>query len=160
MMATAAPVRPHAAPPAFVSPRAAPLLPQVRPGLAAPQPVAAFAGKMGGAAPPSLPAPGIDDSAVLLRFTGDIHAVVQAAATMPRAAVSQHREGRTQVRFAYLDGRVEAVAVVQSSRSRLLDDAALAAVQQAHYPAPPAPLRGRRLTLLEWIDFRIAPRAL
>jgi len=158
MTATAVPARP-----AFPPLRAATPMPQTRPGRAAPQPVAAPEGNLGAgplsAAPPRRAAPGMDDNAVLLRFTADVHAVVQAAATMPRAAALQHREGRTQVRFAYLDGHVEAVAVAQSSRSRLLDDAALAAVQRAHYPPPPATLRGRRLTLLEWIDFRIATPA-
>jgi TonB family protein len=94
---------------------------------------------------------------LLLRFGNDIRTVVCAAATMPEAAVLQHRTGRAQVRFSYLDGHVEAVALAQTSRSRLLDAAALAAVQRAHYPPPPPPLRGHRLPLLVWIDFSLRP---
>jgi protein TonB len=99
----------------------------------------------------------VDDSGVMLRFRNDIQAVVRAAATMPEAAVLQHRSGRAQVRFSYLDGQVGAVELAQTSRSRVLDDAALAAVRRAHYPPPPPPLRGRRLTLLAWIDFALRP---
>jgi protein TonB len=110
----------------------------------------------GPTAPPATSPPGAsDDGAILVRFADTLQATVRAAAAMPEAAVRQHREGRAQVRFAYLDGHVEQVAVAQSSRSRVLDDAALAAVQQAHYPPPPPQLRGRKLPLLVWIDFSL-----
>jgi TonB family protein len=45
--------------------------------------------------------------------------------------------------------------LAQSSASRLLDDAALSAVQTARYPAPPPQLRGRKLSLVVWIDFHL-----
>ncbi len=88
-------------------------------------------------------------------FATQVQQVVRAASVMPQAALLQHRTGRAQVRFAYLDGQVRDVAVQQSSRSRLLDDAALTAVRSAHYPRPPPLLRGRLLPLLVWIDFRL-----
>jgi protein TonB len=143
--AVAAPPR-TAAPPALPSPRA-------EAHAARPRPVQT-------PAPPAAPvAGGSDDGAVMVRFASDIEIAVQAAAAMPRAAVRQHREGRTEIRFAYLDGQVESVAVARSSGSRLLDDAAVAAVRLAHYPPPPASLRGRRLPLPVWVDFRIQPPA-
>jgi TonB family protein len=60
------------------------------------------------------------------------------------------------LRFDYTDGAVDAVQVVQSSNSRVLDDAAVRAVRQASYPASPPSLHGRRLSLQLWIDFHLA----
>lgn len=85
-----------------------------------------------------------------------IHAAVQASAVMPAAARRQHREGRAEVRFSYLDGAVAEIALAQSSQSRLLDDAALAAVARARYPAPPTPLRGHKIPMVLWIEFHMA----
>jgi protein TonB len=143
--------------------RAVPLRPShavARAGSAAPGPTLTKSGPTpaeGTAKPAPVPPAMVDDSGVMLRFRNDIQAVVRAAATMPEAAVLQHRSGRAQVRFSYLDGQVGAVELAQTSRSRVLDDAALAAVRRAHYPPPPPPLRGRRLTLLAWIDFALRP---
>ncbi len=86
-----------------------------------------------------------------------IDRAIHDAAIMPEAARRQHREGRVLARFSYLDGVVHDPAIVQSSRSQLLDDAALLAVRQARCPAAPAGLTGRRLDLVVWIDFRISP---
>ncbi len=133
---------------------------RTRPAAAAPgaSPSASAPAAPAGRTPPAPVSPqAADDGDLLLRFGNDIQSVVRAAAAMPEAAVLQHRTGRAQVRFAYLDGHVEAVALAQTSRSRLLDDAAVAAVQRAHYPPPPPPLRGRRLPLLVWIDFSVRP---
>jgi protein TonB len=84
-----------------------------------------------------------------------IDMAVRRQATMPPAAIRQRREGRAQVRFSYVNGAVDSIALAQSSQSRLLDDAALQAVRLAAYPAPPPVLHGRRLALLLWIDFRL-----
>ncbi len=75
---------------------------------------------------------------------------------MPEAARRQHREGRVLARFSYLDGALRDPAILQSSHSQLLDDAALLALRQARCPAPPAGLTGRRLDLTVWISFRIS----
>ncbi len=76
---------------------------------------------------------------------------------MPEAARRQHREGRVLARFSYLDGAVRDPAILLSSHSQLLDDAALLAVRQARCPPAPASLTGRRLDLVVWIDFRTSP---
>ena len=96
---------------------------------------------------------------LLARLQASIDQAVHQAAFMPEAARRQHREGRAQVRFNYIDGAVAAVALAHSSQSRLLDDAALAAVRTGRYPAPPPPLRGRLLTLSVWIDFHLTAPA-
>jgi periplasmic protein TonB len=95
----------------------------------------------------------------MAQLKDSIHAAVQALAVMPTAARRQHREGRAEVRFSYLDGAVAEVALAQSSQSRLLDDAALTAVARARYPAPPAPLRGHKLPMVLWIEFHMASSA-
>src|SRR5277367_5038327 len=92
----------------------------------------------------------------IAQFTGSIHAAVQAAAVMPPAARRQHREGRAEVRFSYLDGAVAEIALAQSSQSRLLDDAALAAVARARYPASPPPLLGQKIPMVLGVEFQMA----
>jgi protein TonB len=111
-------------------------------------------------APAPRAAPQQDDAAAqrlkLTQFAGSIQAAVQAAASMPAAARRQHREGRAQVRFSYLDGAVAEVTLARSSESRVLDDAALAAVIRARYPAPPPPLRGHKIPMAVWVEFHLA----
>jgi protein TonB len=119
-------------------------------------PAAAAAAAAAVAQPAAAPPPATESAFLLAHFTRDIQAVVRAAAVMPAAARRQHREGRAEVRFDYLDGTVQGVALAQSSASRVLDDAALAAVRTARYPAPPPQLRGRKLSLVVWVDFHLA----
>ena len=106
------------------------------------------------AAAPVAPAAGPDS--LLPGLEARIDSAVREAAVMPEAAKRQHRQGRARVRFTYVDGAVEGVALVVSSASGGLDEAAENAVRRASYPQPPASLRGRRLDLLIWIDFRNA----
>lgn len=108
-------------------------------------------------APTAAPMASGDDNSTLARLAGSINTAVQQAASMPLVARRQHREGKAQVGFSYLDGAVANVALLQSSQSRVLDDAALDAVRSARYPLPPAVLRGRRLPMQVWIDFRLHP---
>jgi periplasmic protein TonB len=154
-----------AAPAAPMAPfRAAARRSETAPSLAARQPVPAAApgqatqqaGRQNPAATPS-PAPLADDPAALAALEARIDGAVQAASSMPEAAKRQHREGRARLRFTYLDGTVDNVALVESSQSKILDDAALAAIRRAHYPPVPAIARGKRLNLLVWIDFRLSP---
>jgi TonB family protein len=96
-----------------------------------------------------------DDGAALARLRGAISEAVRAVAEMPLSARLQRRAGRAQVGFAYQDGTVADATLLQSSQSRVLDQAALTAVMRARYPSPPATLRGRRLSLQVWVDFTI-----
>jgi protein TonB len=121
-----------------------------------PAAAAAAAAAAAVAQPAAAPPPATESAFLLAHFTRDIQAVVRAAAVMPAAARRQHREGRAEVRFDYLDGTVQGVALAQSSASRVLDDAALAAVRTARYPATPPQLRGRKLSLVVWVDFHLA----
>jgi TonB family protein len=116
----------------------------------------AQAGAPGAASPPHTGQSPPTDGQAMARLEASIDDAVRRQAAMPPAAIRQRREGRAQLRFSYLDGAVAEIAVAQSSQSRLLDDAALQAVRAAHYPAPPASLRGRRLALQVWINFRLA----
>jgi TonB family protein len=103
----------------------------------------------------SMPRPG-PDPAALAGLNAAIDQAVRAAAVMPAAARRQHREGRAQVAFMYVDGTVSAVALLRSSQSMVLDAAALHAVQGAKYPLPPASLRGHKLSLSLWVNFLMA----
>lgn len=76
---------------------------------------------------------------------------------MPASARRMRRQGSAQIRFTYLDGTVAGVTLAQSSHSGVLDDAAVAAVRTARYPAPPPSFRGRRLPLLVWVRFILTP---
>jgi len=106
------------------------------------------------AAPAALPATApAEDPAELSGFEARLDAAVRVAAVMPEAARRQHRTGDARLRFRYLNGAVDDVEIIKSSQSRLLDNAAITAVRAAHYPAPPADIRGRRLELLVRIDF-------
>ncbi len=102
---------------------------------------------------PALPkAPSAGDVAGLkLR----IREAVRAATTYPAVARQMHREGRAQVAFAYVDGAVENISLIRSSRSGLLDQAALAAVRRAAYPHPPTALQGVRFALDVWVNFNL-----
>jgi TonB family protein len=97
-----------------------------------------------------------DSRLAMAQLEARIDDAVRRQAVMPMAAIRQRREGRAQLRFSYMDGAVDDIAVAQSSQSRLLDDAAVRAVRAARYPAPPPALRGRRMALQVWIDFRLA----
>jgi protein TonB len=84
-----------------------------------------------------------------------IRQAVQDAANYPPSARIMHLEGRTQVRFDYMDGMAGAADVARSSNSPMLDRAALAAVRGASLPRAPAEIGARRLPLLVWVEFRL-----
>lgn len=80
---------------------------------------------------------------------------MRAATDYPAVARQMHREGRAQVAFAYVDGAVQGISLIQSSRSGLLDEAALSAVRRAAYPRPLPGMSGMRLALEVWVNFGI-----
>lgn len=118
---------------------------------------APLAPEQAASAQPPAAAPADDGRTLLPALESRIDDAVRRAAILPDAARRQRRQGRAQIRFTYRDGGVQDAQIVASSQSRLLDNAALQAVRDAHYPQPPLPLHGRQLTLLVWIDFQLAP---
>ncbi len=103
------------------------------------------------AAAPSPPPSAGDLAGLKLR----IREAVRAATVYPAVARQMHREGRAQVAFAYVDGAVQGISLIQSSRSGLLDEAALSAVRRAAYPRPLPGMTGVRLALEVWVNFGI-----
>ncbi len=105
--------------------------------------------------PPQTATPQPVAPAALAGWEARIRQAVQDAAIYPASARLQRRQGRTQVQFAYADGTVSTVMVVQSSESALLDAAALAAVTRAQMPSPPPDLGPQHRTMLVWVQFTL-----
>lgn len=82
---------------------------------------------------------------------------IESKKTYPERARARRIEGRTTVGFVIEpDGRVTGTQTVKPSRSRLLDEAALKAVQAAApFPPPPARLFKGRLPLEITIVFEL-----
>jgi protein TonB len=91
----------------------------------------------------------------LASWEARIRRAVQDAAIYPASARLLHRDGRAQVRFDYDRGTIEAASIAQSSHVDALDNAALAAVTRAAFPAPPPELGPQNLTMLVWVQFTL-----
>ncbi len=100
---------------------------------------------------PTSPGGSADQEAAL---EARIRDAVQAAVRYPPAARMMGVTGRARVRFDYRSGSVADPMLAQSSGTAMLDEAALAAARAAHYPPAPAPIEGRLLRLLVWVEFR------
>jgi protein TonB len=88
-----------------------------------------------------------------IRFETLLRAAVQEAARFPAAAKAMGRQGRVRVRFDFLDGKVSNLQIVQSEDFPPFDQAALAAVEEAHYPPVPPHLQHQLLHLTVWVEF-------
>ncbi len=106
--------------------------------------------------PPPRKPPKVDTAALQMSFEVLMREAIQDAVHYPEAARLMQVEGRTQVAFTFLDGRVSQLRVVHSSGVPSLDRAALQAVRTAPYPAPPAALAGRPLAFVVWVRFRLS----
>ena len=104
------------------------------------------------AAPPARSRSGDQDAALEAR----IREAVQAAVHYPAAARMMGITGRARVLLDYRSGAVSSPALMQSSGTPMLDDAALAAARTARYPAAPPEVGGQLLQLLVWVEFRPA----
>ena len=103
------------------------------------------------AAPPSAkPARNLDHEAAL---EARIRDAVQAAVRYPAAARMMSLTGRARVQLDYRSGTASP-ALVQSAGVQMLDDAALSAARNAHYPAAPPDVGDRLLRLLVWVEFK------
>ncbi|OIQ90696.1 gram-negative bacterial tonB protein [mine drainage metagenome] len=70
------------------------------------------------------------------------------------AAAALHFAGRVRVEFHLLDGVPSVAQVLVTSGIGLFDHAALRTVRSAHYPAPPADLRGVDRVYRVSVEFR------
>jgi TonB family protein len=66
------------------------------------------------------------------------------------------QQGRTKVAFRLTRGHAEEPRVVQSSGIPAIDTAAVAAVRDAVYPAPPAELAGKPLEFAVFVEFSLS----
>ncbi|MGV7215386.1 energy transducer TonB [Bradyrhizobium sp. UFLA05-112] len=87
-------------------------------------------------------------------FQGQMRRAVESALVYPASARASGQHGRARVMFDFLDGRVSAIRLAQSSGSALLDQAALATVRSAHYPLPPPELSHQTLHLSVYVEFK------
>lgn len=96
-------------------------------------------------------------SAAETSFEGRLLQAVQAEArrSYPAAARLMGSTGQAAVAFEYRDGSVRVTGLAQSSGFPMLDRAAMAAVQNASYPAPPAELTGRTLAKIVHVKFEL-----
>ena len=70
-----------------------------------------------------------------------------------KAARMMELSGKAGVAFDYRDGAlVGGVQLTRSTGTPTLDAAAVAAVRDAHYPAPPPEVATRLLRLLVWVE--------
>jgi protein TonB len=80
-------------------------------------------------------------------FQARLRDAVQAAVRYPSAARIMKLRGHVRLGFGYQDGVISNPHVVQSSGQSVLDEAALAALNSAAFPAPPPELKGHPLNL-------------
>ena len=80
-------------------------------------------------------------------YRSRVNAAIQAAVNCPLAAQNMGMSGQTKVHFDLTDGVQSNATVATTSKRPMLDTAALAAVQNARYPAPPKEFAGQLKTM-------------
>lgn len=152
------PPRPHVQRPQPAPPPPAPV-PRMQPP---PAPVADTKPAMPVAppAPPAPPppqpvAPAPDVASIRDAFAAALRSAIQAAVRYPSAARMMQLTGEAEIAFAYRNGTVTDVRVVQSAGSELLDRAAMAAVRDAVLPITPKTLLGRSMAFQVWVKFHL-----
>ncbi|MDR3522110.1 MAG: TonB family protein [Acidocella sp.] len=103
--------------------------------------------------PPPPPAPAAPSAGELDLFRTAMRVAVRQAARTPPAAAMAHQFGVTRVSFTFLDGVVSNIAVVNSSGYPMLDEAAMQAVRDAHYPPVPPDMAGHADSVLVDVIF-------
>lgn len=139
------PARPVAVP-VPVSPPVA--VAQVEGAATVPTVAAATATPPPAAAPAASTGPGPTDL-----FAAKLRAAIQAAVVYPFSLRDMGLDADIQVEFVYQDGAVSQVRVVRGGKAAAFDRAALAAVQAATMPQPPAELRGQAHTFRVTVRF-------
>jgi len=107
------------------------------------------------APPPPPPAPAVNAEAVD-RFQAEVRAAIQAAIVYPPTARMMKQQGRAKVAFTLTHGHAEGAQLLQSSGVATIDTAALAAVRDANYPAPPPEMAGKPLSFAVFVVFSLA----
>ncbi len=102
----------------------------------------------------STAAPQVEIVDPALAYNATLTMAVQATFRVPAIAASLGFKGRARIEFKLQDGRVSAIALIQSSTLAAVDRAALKAVSDAVYPAPPAALAGVMRTYQIWVECR------
>ena len=102
-------------------------------------------------APPPPPPPPAENGDIARSYNAKLSAAVQAAFVVPSVARNMGFRGRARVEFGLRDGVVSALRVVQSSGLSAVDKAALAALQNAAFPAPPPSLQGKDGVYQIWV---------
>lgn len=98
-------------------------------------------------AEPTRPPASVSDAKPSAVFEAKLRDAVQAAVRYPSAARIMRLTGHVRLGFVYQDGAMSNPRVVQSSGQKMLDDAALAALNSTSFPAPPVELKGHVLNL-------------
>ena len=87
-------------------------------------------------------------------YIARVRAAVQAAFAYPMAAAEMGLHGRARVGFNLRNTTASDVKIINGSGLGLIDRAALAAVQKAAYPNPPAEQKDKTNYCEVWIDFK------
>jgi protein TonB len=157
-----APARPPARPVPRVSASAAARPPSVPLAPSTPNHEAGVAqAALSATAPPtsaSTTAPPSEDRQAEADLAARLRAAIQAALVYPSAARDAGFQGHTRVEFVFRDGVVRNPRIIRSSGMGLTDRAALAAVENAIYPAVPPSLAGRETTYQVTVRFEMAER--
>ena len=106
--------------------------------------------------PPPPPPPPAVNADVVDRFQAEVRAAIQAAIIYPPTAKMMKQQGRAKVAFTLTHGHAEGAQIIQSSGVAAIDTAALAAVRDANYPAPPPEMAGKPLSFAVFVVFSLA----
>ena len=88
-----------------------------------------------------------------LEYAAKVRQAVQAAVFYPPAAAALRFSGRVRLEFHLKDAIPGEARVLASSGMGIIDRAALQSVQSAHYPEPPADMRGADRVYQVWVEF-------
>jgi protein TonB len=146
-----APTKPHAPSP----PRTTPPVPQTQQATPVPTDTPnAFTEPVSPPAPPPPPTPVAAKADPSPEYAAKVRSAVLAAVYYPPAAAVLHFAGRVRVEFHLRDAVPGDARVLSGSSLGMIDRAALQAVQNAHYPEPPAEMRGSDRVYQVWVEFK------
>lgn len=130
-------------------------VPTPEPAPSAPAPVAEAPTAFSESVPtPPAPPPAGNKDAPNAEYAAKVKAAVQAAVVYPPAALALHFAGRVRVEFHLRDSVAGQARIVTASGVGMIDRAALASVQSASYPTPPADMQGKDHVYQVWVEFK------